>query len=160
MGYFYYKYKDIYIIKFEGEIRYTTSEYLNRFLDMIFEKNDFENIIIDLKDCSYMDSTNLGLLARIASFVLKKNGNKPIIIGANSDLMMILEVMGFETIFSFLDEYPETMENAEKIDVETGGKSDIGEIILNAHKQLAALNERNRETFKDVIKLFEKNKKK
>jgi anti-anti-sigma factor len=94
------------VFKFVGEIRYTmgdsyrVSASLDAFLDDLFESKDFENILIDLTETDSIDSTNLGLLAKIAQFTERHYGRKPTIISTNEDINAILDSVGFDQVFT------------------------------------------------------------
>ncbi len=61
-----------------GELDEHTASYTRITLDEIFEKPDFEKIIIDLSELSFMDSTGIGVL--IGRYKRMKDHNIPIYI--------------------------------------------------------------------------------
>jgi len=56
------------VIKLNGDVRYTMGCALGDFLNRLFAQTDYDGIIVDLTDAHSIDSTSLGLLARIANF--------------------------------------------------------------------------------------------
>jgi anti-anti-sigma factor len=91
--YLYARHHDICFLKFTGHITYTTSPDLDRFLVGLFGKPDFLNILVDLSETSGIDSTNLGLLARIARFTLDQLGKKTVVVSTRPDINRVLDTM-------------------------------------------------------------------
>ncbi len=64
--------------KLTGVLKYTTCGHFDAFLDdFIAHASDVESIAIDLTEAEYLDSTNLGFLAKIAQFMLDKTEARP-----------------------------------------------------------------------------------
>ena len=97
--YLYTKYNNIYFIKLIGNITYPISNDLNKFLDRIFMSKDFENIVVDLTQTEQIDSTNIGLLAKIAKFMFDNFNKKTTLISTNKNITQLLVNMGFNKIF-------------------------------------------------------------
>ena len=157
-----YRYKKVdnkYIIKLSGDLKYKWSSGFNNFIREIFAKKDFDEIIIDITDTDYIDSTNIGLLAKIARFSLKHFSHKLPIIVDNTDVKELLLDMGFDKICKFIKEPREYGKDYETIENHQDTKKDLGKMILNAHKTLSEIDEKNKEQFKDVVNLFEKQRK-
>jgi anti-anti-sigma factor len=159
---FYAKHEDLLVLKFVGEIRYTMgdsyriSASLDSFLDKLFRDQDFKNVLIDLTETESIDSTNLGLLARIARYSLDTLDSRPTIISTNEDINAILDSVGFDRIFTIIHdpEHPE-VELQQMPEVEEPDR-ELAQMLLEAHKNLTALNERNRDMFKNVVELLER----
>src|SRR6056297_1153962 len=118
----YFKHNSTYLIKINGTIKYTICNEFDKFINFIFGKEKIDNIIIDLRGTNYLDSTCLGLLAKIANYLINKKDKKPTLISNNKDNL----------------------------------SRDMGKMILDAHKSLFNLNEKNKKTFKDVVSIFQK----
>lgn len=149
------------VLKFVGEIRYTTgpssiiSRSLDAFLDRLFETDQFEDVLIDLTETRSIDSTNLGLLARIATHMLKERGRKVSIVSTNDDITRTLGSMGFENV-SILVTEPRTFgsELASVPHVGPGEKERV-QLMVDAHRKLMELSRSNREKFQDAVRLLE-----
>ena len=57
---------DVHVLRFIGDIRYTLSPSIEHFLEGVFDGPKPAGFVIDLTETDSIDSTNLGLLARIA----------------------------------------------------------------------------------------------
>lgn len=139
-------------IKLVGDVKYNYSNNFNNFIDTIFNKNFAEDIIIDLSSTNYIDSTNLGLLAKIARFQNKQNSKKVTIISTQKNITELLESMGFDMVFILIK--TTVNESRNYLDVDNIGNLDdraTAKLMLEAHRELAELNDANKATFKDVV---------
>ncbi|MCF7885487.1 MAG: STAS domain-containing protein [Candidatus Marinimicrobia bacterium] len=154
--YQYTKVDNKYIIKLMGELKYKWSSGFSNFIKKIFHKGDFDDIIVDISEASYIDSTNIGLLAQIARFSLQKFSHKLPVIVDTDGLQELLRDMGFAEICEFV-KMPDNFDYEYKsIQSTQGSKENLGKMILDAHKTLTEINENNKQQFKDVVNLLEK----
>lgn len=143
------------VIRFVGDIRYTLSAALDAFLDELFAEPDLQRIIVDLRDATSIDSTNLGLLAKIAGFVRERFGTKPALVSTRDDINRILESVGFSEVFERVANCPDTAGRAGDVSAVEVSEEATGRTVLEAHRILCALNERNLEMFRDVVEGLE-----
>ena len=142
-------------LKFIGETKFFDCPPLNSFINNTISENISDNFVFDLTECTYLDSTSLGTIARTANYVIEKGGLKPIIYSTNNDINIILNSMGFGDAFTIIEGKPEE-ENFDLITPEKICSKEIADMILTAHKTLSDMNEKNFESFKDVIKYMDK----
>lgn len=143
------------VIRFVGDIRYTLSAALDAFLDKLFAEPGLQRIIVDLRAATSIDSTNLGLLAKIASFVRERFGTKPELVSTRDDVNRILESVGFSEVFEWVADCPNTAGRADELRTVEVSEEATGRTVLEAHRILCALNERNLEMFRDVVEGLE-----
>lgn len=142
-------------IKMSGDIRYTNCAGFKKFLDEIMKKDMFENILYDLSDTENIDSTNLGLIAKNAEFIIEHHNTKPVIVSTNNNITELLNSIGFNMVFQIVRQY-KIDEDFQSIPSESLTESkDMGKTLLEAHKKLMEMNEKNRDTFIDVVKALE-----
>lgn len=154
-GYLYAVDKNRYYIKLIGRVRYDISSGFNKFLDEILGRNDCTDFLLDLTETEYIDSTNLGLIARIAKY-MRKCGKKAKIISVNEDINKILCSVGFDEIFIIINK-PETIEaTLNEVEHIKDDERTFVKMMLEAHKILAEISEENMEKFKGVIELIGK----
>ena len=149
--YLYTKYNNIYFIKLIGNITYPISNDLNKFLDRIFMSKDFENIVVDLTQTEQIDSTNIGLLAKIAKFMFDNFNKKTTLISTNKNITQLLVNMGFNKIFIIIDKPCDLDDNLEKIPHIQENEKEMARTMIEAHSNLMQLNEKNRELFQDIV---------
>lgn len=144
-----------YVLKLEGDVRLTLCASLNQYLDTIFESEEVEDVIVDLVDTQGIDSTTLGLLAKLALHCRSHFQIKPTIFCVNEDLIQILETMGLDDIYSIIDQTPEKLHNLELLQPVNEDMEQLQRQILEAHKLLVVLKPENKEEFIDLIKCLE-----
>ena len=151
----YAKLKDTYILKFIGEIRYTISFSLTSFLEKMFADKGFNNILIDLTQTENIDSTNLGLLAKIANFMQQHFQRKATIVSTNQDINKVLDSIGFYDVFVIAGQAQPIDDNMQDIPQLESSEQEMAEMILEAHRTLSELNDKNEVMFKDVVESLE-----
>jgi len=152
----YTQHNSLYIIKMIGMIKYTLSSDFDVFIERIFMKDDFENIIIDMTETEYIDSTNLGLLAKIANYIYEHHQNKVTIISTNDDVTAILHSVGFTKIFTIIEQPLDGSVPMNELEQSQAGSEKLGKVLLEAHEFLANVDNQNSETFKNVIDVLKK----
>ncbi len=144
-----------YVIKLIGDVRVPICPTLDGFIERMFADDRLRSILVDLSQTDLIDSTALGLLAKIAVKTRKRFSQNPVILSTRPDINRILDTMGFEKVFSIVHEAPAAeMTLAEPPTVVCSDKT-MCEKVLEAHKVLMSLSEQNHETFKDVIAVLE-----
>jgi anti-anti-sigma factor len=144
------------IVVLKGNIRYMTARALRGFIDeLVTERNDA--IILDLRELEAIDSTGMGLLARVGRSTLE-HGRRSVIVCNAPDVTMCLKSVAFDRLFVMLQQwpFPEEPEVAEvpvqnqKLDPDA-----LGRVVLDAHRELASLSDTNQREFGGVISRLE-----
>lgn len=148
---FYVKQGNTYILKLVGDIRYTMGCALADFLDDLFARVDYGDIVVDLTEAHSIDSTSLGLLARIANFNRQRFARKTTLLSTNPDVNQILDSMGFYDIFTIRDTGETIRVALQQLAINGPCKDQLTRIVYEAHQTLSELNPRNREAFKGVL---------
>jgi len=143
-----------YFVKIIGSARYTNCIDFACFVNKLIEELTFEDILVDLSDTDFLDSTNLGLLAKLAGAVYTKYERKMTVITTHPDICDVLRNTGFDQIM-LLIEHPVdyTSELNEIQDITTVDKN-MAKVMLDAHKTLIELNETNRQEFHSVVEML------
>lgn len=145
-----------YILKFEGDIRVTLCASFDAFIDSMFSNPKISNILLDLSQAKNIDSTALGMIAKIASQSIKILQKTPTTLSTNPDIDRILECMGLSQVLNMVRtlsiENP-AIKNAKVKDMPLGDhtQAQMCEKVLEAHKLLMALNESNKAVFHDLV---------
>lgn len=143
------------VIRFAGDIRYTIAPALDRFLDQLFARQEATSIIVDLGDTESIDSTSLGLLARIANFQRRRDGSRPLLFSSQPDINALLSSICLDTAFIHCDQPPDRQPG---IALAAGNPSEneVAQTVLAAHRLLCDMNEANRAQFQNVVEAFER----
>ena len=138
------------VLRFTGAIRYTLGHSLDGFLDRLYARGGFERVLVDLNDTESIDSTGLGLLAKIANSERQRNGGKALLFSSRPDINELLTCLCLDEFFVFADGASDaTPGNALADDEASAGE--LAQTILDAHRRLAAINENNRVMFQSVV---------
>lgn len=149
----------VYVMKFVGDVRVTLCSSLDQFVDSMFSHVNFTSVLIDLTESDGIDSTTLGLLAKLSLESKKITGSVPMIISTREGITRLLMSMGFEKVF---DIHTEGLGSETICDGEGGELSavdcpedEVKEKVIEAHKMLMSLNAKNKATFSDLVQNLE-----
>lgn len=148
------------VLSLKGQIRHISAGALRAFVDEVVSADASDTVLIDLRGVEFIDSTGLGLLARIGRSTLQLHGRRAVIVCPNNDVATTLHSAAFDKLFVMSESYPFD-EPADLTTVplqppdDTEAQRTQGRVILEAHQDLSALCEQNREAFKDVIAALE-----
>ena len=146
-----------YLLKLSGDVRVTLCGTLNRHIETIFGSKNVKQVVVDMLDADCLDSTTLGLLAKLGLHCRKQYGINIQVFCENASILRTLEHMSFDEIFDIFQDVPEIKEHLSlhNIGVETLEIDDIRRQVLEAHKLLIELNPGNSEEFTDLIGALE-----
>jgi anti-anti-sigma factor len=151
----YAKVRGTYVLKFSGDVRYTACAPLSAFIKQLQVQDGYDDILIDLTDAEALDSTNLGLLARIANLVQDRFHHKTTLVSTNANVNRTLETMGLYDVFNIDDQYQSTDFSGRVLPVVKEREQETADAILQAHRILSELNDYNREMFHNVVEALE-----
>ncbi|MCK5683368.1 STAS domain-containing protein [bacterium] len=146
------------VFKLVGKIRYMMSTCFNKAIEMIFSEHNIKTFIIDLTKTTYIDSTSLGLVAKIALFCYNQKLKKPVLLSTNNEVTEVIKSMGFEQAFVIISKIDKDNDD-NFISVNCDVKSELNDTMLEAHQILMDMNENNRDKFKNVVDLLKKSTK-
>lgn len=148
----------VHILKFVGDVRVTVGHAIDSFLNAMLRGDDFKSVIIDLTETIGIDSTSLGLLAKISIRTKKICNVVPTIISTNDDITRILLSMGFDQVFFIIDESMDATIELGELPIQNPPEHIVREKVLEAHQVLMDLNEKNQLVFKDLVVALENEK--
>lgn len=144
-----------YVLKLEGDVRLTFVATLDEFLLQMFSDPKFLSVLIDLTDTAGIDSTTLGILAKLSIQAQERFNFLPVVFSTNPDITRILESMGFDQVFNIVNDNMETIADLGELPLKEGTEDEIRTKIIEAHRILMDLNADNQLTFKDVVQSLE-----
>lgn len=146
----------VYIIRMIGDVRLTLCVSFDQFINTMFDQDGFESVVFDLTAADAVDSTTLGLMAKISLLAIQRNRARPLILSHSPGINRILDCMGFAEIFDIVDDYslPETGK-LQPLEADLTSEDQARQRVLEAHRILMQLNEKNRQTFQDLVKTLE-----
>lgn len=145
----------VYVIKMTGDVRLTLCISFDQFIDNMLATANFTSVLFDLSEAEAVDSTTLGLMAKISLLAQEKRNIKPVILATNASIQRILDTMGFADIFIIVDKLNIELSPDKKLTIIECDENMVKEKVIEAHKILMGLNEQNRETFKNLVNMLE-----
>ncbi|NCF17915.1 MAG: anti-anti-sigma factor [Haliea sp.] len=144
-----------YVIRLEGDVRLTLCTTIDEYFQHMFEDPEFASVWVDLCSAEGIDSTTLGLLAKLALQVKERFGFEPAIYSCNPGINRLLKSMGFQRLFDLHEEACSSPENISEIPAVGGSEQAVKEKVIEAHRVLMGLSDENRARFKDLMSALE-----
>ncbi|MFB9884891.1 STAS domain-containing protein [Balneatrix alpica] len=149
------KQEGTYVLKFCGDVRLTLCSALDQFLETMLTDPDFTTVLIDLTETDGIDSTSLGLLAKISVRMQQKHRLLPTILSVKDDITRILMSMGFDKVFLLIREANTETAGMHELPLSQCSEDEMRTTVLDAHKILMNLNDQNKLVFKDLVASLE-----
>ena len=147
--------RGIYVLKFIGEVRLNLCSTLDQIIDDMVSNPEFRTVVIDLSETEVIDSTTLGLLAKIAMASEEQSHFLPTLITTNPDVTRIVQSMGFDQIFLIVREPASDLEELQEIPLMRASEQEVRDKVLDAHRVLMSLNSHNRDEFRNLVRALE-----
>lgn len=143
------------LLIYAGDIRYTLSLALDTCLQRLLELDDLRGFVVDLTAVHSIDSTNLGILARLARSMQRRGLPRVTLISDRPAINEVLEGMGFDRVFYILPRSLHQPAEVQEIPGVAADKRSMLNLLLESHRELMAMNTENHAQFQDVVKAFE-----
>ena len=145
----------VYVMLFEGDVRLTLCTAVEVYLEKMFNDQDFKSVLVDLSRTESIDSTSLGVLAKLSIQADKIFSYTPTLVSTNGDVTRILMSMGFDDVFHIVETPLDHSEQLGELPPLQSDDEEMRQRVLDAHKTLMAMNETNREAFQDLVATLE-----
>jgi anti-anti-sigma factor len=147
----------VHVLRYIGDIRYTLTPSINRFLEEVFAGPGPAGFVIDLTQANSIDSTNLGQLVRIAMRMQVLDAPRVSLVSNRADINSILTSMALDEVFDIVDDTGVDAAAAQELPQADADKETLARTLIDAHRALMELSEHNAEMFRDVVASLEKN---
>lgn len=144
-----------FVIKLVGDVRLTLCTTLDEFFDEMLSAEGFASVVVDLSDALNVDSTTLGLLAKLAIKAKERFKFVPVILSTNRDITRVLESMGFDRVFRIREEPLLDDEDLGELPVLPCSEDSVKKRVLEAHRILMGLSDSNHAKFRELVSLLE-----
>lgn len=142
--------------KLTGNLKYTNAGKFDAFLDRLLEKEDnFDEAMIDLSEADFIDSTNLGFLARISEYMNDRYCKKVTIYSPDREINNVLESVGFDEVFILVKNENRRKPAVEEVSPAEYEERQRADMMLDSHKSLMRVSDKGKNAFKDVVELLE-----
>jgi anti-anti-sigma regulatory factor len=145
-----------YVIRLEGDVRLTLCTTIDDFFEHMFADPNFASVWVDLCEAEGIDSTTLGLLAKLALKVKEKFGFVPAIYSCEPGINRLLRSMAFHRLFVLHEELCSNPDDIEEIPVVVGSEESVRQKVIEAHRVLMGVSDENRDRFKDLLTALER----
>lgn len=143
------------VIQMLGDVRLTLCLSFDAFIESMLNRENFSSVVFDLTRAEAIDSTTLGLMAKISIMGRKLGYEDPIVISSNPGITRLLVTMGFDDIFNIVNQSSLELDDSSILTLNGEDQTAIKEKVLEAHKTLSLLNDQNEESFKELISTLE-----
>jgi anti-anti-sigma factor len=144
-----------YVLKMSGDVRVNLCAMIDEYLESMFSDEQFCAVILDLTEVKGVDSTTLGLMAKLALQTHKLIGDYPVLFSPNASITRLLHSMGFDSIFVIREQVGK-QEDWSVLPVVPADEDNIRGRVIMAHRTLMSLNETNREDFSELVNTLER----
>lgn len=145
------EYNQIPILKLVGDVRVLMSSTIDNYFSSLYSKTILDAMIVDLTETKGIDSTALGLLAKMAIQLRNRFNVKPSIISTNPDITRTLKGMSFDIIFDIVEETLDTEAQFGELNQISEPDEVIKQKVINAHQALMTLSYENKMEFQDLV---------
>ena len=147
---------DHYLLKLVGDVRLTLSGTLNRYMEVLFGQNQVQSVVVDMLDADGVDSTTLGLIAKLGLHCRECYHMNVKLFCKNPSIIRTLECMGFDEIIDIFQQSPNDLDaELRSLDEVPTAVDEVRKQVLEAHKLLLKLNPKNSAEFTDLINALE-----
>ena len=150
--------RGVHVFRYFGAVNFTIAPGLQRFLQHLIRDGGVSALVFDLTAAESLDSTNLGLMARVNEQVRDAGAANSVIISSNEDIDVVLRSMGFDQTF---DVFPTSQEMPEASAEPVASDAppcalELQRIMLDAHRALMRMSEAGRLEFEQVVACLER----
>nr|WP_300309021.1 STAS domain-containing protein [Halomonas sp.] len=145
----------VFVLNLSGDVRLPLCATLDYQAQQLSRTPGLKAVMIDLRDATNVDSTALGFLAKVAMALKGKLEQPPTIVADNPDVKRMLEVMGFATYFTMVEQPIAEVAELEDLMQLPADEEGLRQRILEAHRILMDINEHNRQQFQPLVEMLE-----
>src|SRR5690606_26945379 len=122
----------------------------------LYQHPSLDAMLIDLTDTRGIDSTTLGLLAKMAIKLKKLYDVRPTIVSTNANITRILHSMNFGAVTLIVNEPLQHSAQFGELQRVDEPETRIRQRVIEAHQTLMELSEENRLQFQELVNALKK----
>lgn len=143
------------IFKLIGEVRAQSCISLDKLLNKIEQQSNVVGAIVDLTQSTFIDSTVLGILAKLGLKLKQIHQIQAVMLSTNPDITTLANSMGLGKVFVVLNYCGNPNVCTKALVEEHISDNAMLCTVLDAHKTLMQLNESNKNMFEPLVKQLE-----
>ena len=144
------------IFKIVGEVRAHGCISLDKLLNKMDQGEQVVGAIVDLTETTFIDSTVLGILAKLGLKLMSNHNIQAVILSTNADITTLANSMGLNQVFVILNYCGSSDVCTKALVEENVTHSTMLKTVLDAHRTLMQLNENNQNMFEPLVKQLQK----
>lgn len=144
-----------YLLRLCGDVRLTLSTTLDDYLDAMVADPKFQNLIVDLCEADNLDSTTLGMLAKVALRIDADFHVRPDLYSCKAGISRLIRSMGFSQLFHIHEELCCADGTTSELLVHNSDEKEMHAKVVDAHRTLMSLSTENEARFKDLLNALE-----
>ncbi len=144
-------YRQMAMLKFVGDVRVLMSSTLDAYCAGLYRRPILDAMLVDMTETRGIDSTALGLLAKMAIQLRNRFNVIPTIVSTNPDITRTLKSMSFDLIFKIVDKPLGQKTQYNELQAKKESEDTVREKVIDAHLTLMTLSEENRLEFQDLV---------
>ena len=144
-----------YLLRLKGDVRLTLSTSLDDYVEAMVGDPAFTSLVVDLCEVDNLDSTTLGLLAKVALRIEADFQQKPDLYSCKAGISRLIRSMGFVQLFTIHDEHCREQLDAQCLPCGPASEQEVHARVLEAHRTLMSLSDENAERFRDLLTALE-----
>ena len=149
------KHQGTFVIKLVGDVRLTLCTTIDDYFNDMFANSVIDGVVVDLSEAEGIDSTSLGLLAKLAVQAKHHYQLVPIILSPNADITRLLDSMGFNQVFDIHQDSGQPFNDLGELPLKSTDEVCCRSKVIEAHRVLMELNDANREAFSALVDTLE-----
>ncbi len=142
---------DVPILKFIGDVRVLMSSALDNYFNSLYNRAILDRMMVDMTETQGIDSTALGLLAKMSIQLRNRFNVRPTIISTNPDITRILKSMSIDLICEIIETVDKQETCFDELNPLQETEDSVRQKVIEAHQILMSLSEDNRAEFQDLV---------
>ena len=148
---FYAEQADFHILKFVGDVRLSQSPLISNFLLKMRKLDNCCGIVVDLSETVAIDSTALGLIAKLGIICRENFALTLSIVSPRVDISRLLESMSMQEVAIITSQPLTDSAGFEELPEQVVSETHLLNEVLEAHRTLMGLATDNEEKFRDLV---------
>lgn len=145
-------YKHMAMLKFVGEVRVVMSTTLDNYFTGLYRRGILDAMVVDMSETRSIDSTALGLLAKMSIQLRNRFNVMPTIVSPNPDITRILKSMSLDLICKIVSSVPPRQQTQyQELKLQMESEASVRDKVIDAHLTLMTMSEQNRLEFQDLV---------
>lgn len=145
----------VHAIKLVGDVRVTLCCEFYDYVQTLIADQSYVDCVIDLSQSDNLDSTTLGVLAKVAASAIKSKRVKPTIYAPDESIYRLLASMSFDKVFNLCTDCISGEDAFCELNSATCADEEMRVKVIEAHKVLMAMSDSNKATFSPLVEALE-----